>query len=359
MFNRFFQDAVNAVGERHSSGEKLSNLIFPLKNKLSPNGSETLILPVSSAKLSCRVAGIDSGFVQKKLSFLDLALVKTAGVVFDYSSGELKKAEYFPSAFSFPEPLLLKSGLERGEDAQSLSLVRLEKEIGCAVDVIKKFKPKYLFIDGSIVPQYQDRPRSDSLLNNDYCSVVSLFEKLYRTAEDNDCVLIACVEDSRGTRFVEALKDEVIPSLGVHFDSSKLNGFFDAHLLDFCLFEGERTFAFNYSKDVSSHAILKDFSPQYSSSIFVFYLKPAKYDKPLRVEFICKNKEDLRVLADEISSVVFSISSFHREYSFPSVLIEADLRAGLSEQEINVVYQRLIDRLGSKIRMRRTNRPFG
>ena len=64
-------------------------------------------------------------------------------------------------------------------------------------------------------------------------------------------------------------------------------------------------------------------------------------------------------MADKISSIVFSLSSLHKEYSYPSVLIEADLRAKLTEQDISIVYDRLIGKLGPKINMRRNNRPFG
>jgi hypothetical protein len=76
----------------------------------------------------------------------------------------------------------------------------------------------------------------------------------------------------------------------------------------------------------------------------------------LRVEFICK--DGLKECADKISSVVYAISSLHKEYSYPSVLIDADMRAGLKPDEISIVYDRLIDRLGTKIRMRRNSRPF-
>jgi hypothetical protein len=55
---------------------------------------------------------------------------------------------------------------------------------------------------------------------------------------------------------------------------------------------------------------------------------------------------------------VFALSSLHKEYSYPSVLIEADLRAGLNETDISVVYDKLIDKLGPKVRMRRNSRPF-
>lgn len=357
-FNKFFEEAVSAVNTRHSYNERLSSLLASLKVKSSPTRNELIVLPVSKEELSCSVAGVDSGFVSKKLSFLDLVLVKTTGVIFNYTEGQLTKAEYYPAPFSFPEPLLLRSGLEKDEEAQSVSLIRLEQEVNCSIEIIKKFKPKFLFIDGSIVPQYQDKPRKESEINNDYESIVKLFQKLYKIAEDNSTILVACVEDSRGTRFRQILQEEILPLNNVKLDSSLLSGAFDASLLDYYLAQGERTFAFHYTNNVSNHAILKDYSKEWAESIFVFYLKCSTFDKPLRVEFICKNKEDVSKCAKSIASIVYSLGSLHKEYSFPSVLIEADLRAGLSEQEISVVYDRLVDKLGGKIRMRRTNRPF-
>ncbi|MFA6268617.1 MAG: DNA double-strand break repair nuclease NurA [archaeon] len=358
MFNDFLDKAVLAVKTRQSYNERLASFLAQLKTKPSPNLSEPVVLSVEKTPFSGSVAGVDSGFVSKKLSFLDLVLVKTTGVVFTYKEGQLLDAKYHPAPFSFPEPLLLRSGLERDEEAQSVSLIRLEQEVNCAIDVIKKFKPKYLFIDGSIVPQYQDKPRKESEINNDYESIVKLFQKLYKVAEDNSSTLVACVEDSRGTRFRQILQEEVLPMNKINLDKTLLDGAFDASLLDYYLLQGERTFAFSYTNSVSAHAILKDYDNEWAKSIFVFYLKCSTFDKPLRVEFICKDKKDLSKCAKEISEIVFSLSSLHREYSFPSILIEADLRAGLSEQEISVVYDRLVDQLGGKVRMRRTNRPF-
>jgi hypothetical protein len=358
VFNEFFNNAVNAINERHSFNERLSLILAPLKSATAPNSKETISIAVKKEPLSCAVAGIDSGFVSKKLSFIDLVLIKTAGAIFSYKDGSLIKSEYYPAPFSFPEPILLKSGLEKDEEAQSVSLIRLEQEISCAIEVIKKYKPKYLFIDGSIVPQYQDKPRKESQMNEEYHSIVGLFEKLYKVAEENSSILVACVEDSRGTRFRQILQDEILPLHKTKLDTNLLNSAFDASLLDYYLNSGERTFAFPYTNNISNHAILKDYKEEWAKNIFVFYLKASEFDKPLRVEFICKGK-DLNKFASEIASVVYSLSSLHKEYSFPSVLIEADLRAGLNEQEISVVYDRLIDKLGSKIRMRRTNRPFG
>lgn len=358
-FDEFFKKAVLAIEERHSFNEGLCNVLNHLKIVPSPNQVEPITLKVKKSELNFSVAGVDSGFVSKKLSFIDLVLIKTTGAIFSYEKGNLVKSDYFPAPFSFPEPILLKSGLEKDEEAQSVSLIRLEQEVTCAIDVIKKFKPKYLFIDGSLVPQYQDKPRKESGINDDYFSIVNLFEKLYKVSEENSTTLIGCVEDSRGTRFRSILQEEILPKSNSKVESKLLDNAFDASLLDYYLLEGERTFAFPYTNNITNHAILKDYSLEWAKSIFVFYLKCSLFDKPLRVEFISKKNSSLKEIADEIAGVVFTLSSLHKEYSFPSVLIEADLRAGLNEQEISVVYDRLVDKLGAKIRMRRTNRPFG
>ncbi|MEM4261883.1 MAG: hypothetical protein QXI10_02880, partial [Candidatus Diapherotrites archaeon] len=65
-------------------------------------------------------------------------------------------------------------------------------------------------------------------------------------------------------------------------------------------------------------------------------------------------------VANEVASVVFALSSLHREYAYPSVLIDADLHARLSPQEIELVFNKIFDKLGgsSRLRLRRENRPF-
>ena len=78
-----------------------------------------------------------------------------------------------------------------------------------------KIQTRFSFIDGSIVPQYQDKPRKESQINDDYKSVIELFEELYKTAEENNCVLVSTVEDSRGSRFKQILQEEIIPESNI------------------------------------------------------------------------------------------------------------------------------------------------
>lgn len=351
MYNKFLENASKKIEEDSKIHSIIVERLSIFKNNLIDG--KKLVEKVEKANLNCDIAGVDSGFVSKKLSFLDLVLIRTIGVIFSFENSLLKKTSYYPKAFSFPEPFLLKNGLEKDEEQQSVSLNRLTQEIKNSIKIIEKFSPKYIFVDGSIVPQYQDKPRENSRITKEYQSIISLFQSFYEIAEKNNCTIISCVEDSRGTRFKQFLENNIISKS----NQSKeiLENSYDIALLDAYLLEGERTIDFSYTKDISKHPILKDLDKKYSELISVFYIKPSKLDKPLRVEFLSKNSENN---VDEIASVVYKLSSIHKEYAYPSVLIEADLRAGLNEQDINVVYERLIDKLGPKVRMRRNSRPF-
>ncbi|MDD3083619.1 MAG: DNA double-strand break repair nuclease NurA [Candidatus ainarchaeum sp.] len=353
VFDTFLDDALSLFNKYTNSNKENALKLNPIKNMLSPNNNETFISKINDIVFSCKIAGVDSGFVSKRIYFSDLILIKLGGVIFSYDNSVLKKTDYFPSPALFPEPILLKNSLEKDEEIQSVSLERLKKEVQLAIDIIKKFFPKYLFIDGSIVPQYQDKPRNDSVLNSDYKSIIDLFQELYFVAEENNCILISTIEDSRGKRFSQILSN-FLETKNL-FEKDSFNNSNDSFLLDFLLNKKERTFCFSYTSDIKQHPILKDYKKEWSENIFVFYLKASNFDFPLRVEFVSKNPFEK---VDEIASIVYSLSSLHKEYSYPSVLIEADLRARLKDDDISIIYNKLIDKLGARIRLRRNSRPF-
>ncbi|MDD4250625.1 MAG: DNA double-strand break repair nuclease NurA [Candidatus ainarchaeum sp.] len=352
-FDDFLSNVCDSIVLNKSSNQIVFSKLIPLKNKLSLNKIENFVVKVNEKKFSCKIAGVDSGFVSKKLHFVDLVLLKLGGVIFSYNNSILEKADYFPSPALLPQPILLKNFLEKDEEIQSISLIRLRKEIQLSIDIIKKFFPKYLFIDGSIVPQYQDKPRAGSILSDDYKSIIDLFEELYFVAQENDCTLISTIEDSRGKRFIQLIEES---NNSDFFKNNSLKNCFDSLLLDFLLNKGERTFCFNYASDFESHPVLKDYKIDWAKNIFVFYLKASEFDLPLRIEFISKN--NCVEKANEIASIVYSLSSLYKDYSYPSILIEADLRARLKDDDISIIYDKLIDKLGPKMMLRRNNRPF-
>ncbi|MEM4257103.1 MAG: DNA double-strand break repair nuclease NurA [Candidatus Diapherotrites archaeon] len=318
-----------------------------------------IVFPVSKWVANGCVVGVDSGFVSRRFSSIDVVLVRAIASVFGYSNGKLSFSYYYPGFFTFPVPFFSGSYLEDFEFDQSKSLVRLREEVRVAKEVILNYSPKYLFIDGSIVPQYRDKPRKGSVLEGGYSSIINEFESLYSLAFSNGTTLIATVEDSRGKRFCEFLGSDIIPYFLSDFNDD-LSNVFDTQLLDVLLKVGERSCAFTYAKDISQHPILQDFSSSWADKIYCLYLKPSVLDRPLRVEFLVGVDNNVSSVANEVASVVFALSSLHREYAYPSVLIDADLHARLSPQEIELVFNKIFDKLGgsSRLRLRRENRPF-
>jgi len=348
-------------GKKKSIAEKLIAL---KKQKLSDLNSaelleENFFYPIEPAELNHKIAGTDSGFVGKRMHSIDIILVKTVSAIFSYKKNILQKAEYFPSPTDFPKPFISSNVLENDEFICNKSLLRLKEEISCSKKAIEKFKPDYCFIDGSIIPQYADKPRKDSQLGSDYLDLIQLFESLYQTAEENNCNLIATVEDSRGSRFRSILQKELLEKNHL-IEPSSLDCFFDSSLLDYLLSKNQRSFCFNYTSSIKEHPILNDFKEKWASKIKAFYLKPSLLDRPLRVEFLHNGKE-LTEYCNQIASVVLTLSSLHKEYAYPSILIEADLRARLKPNEVETLFNKIQDKLGREnafLSLRRNSRPF-
>lgn len=357
-------EAVENISETDKKRRILSQKLLPLNRlNLLEAGNEQLLeekmlLPVKKAVLECQIAGADSGFVGKDLLALDLVLIRAIGAVFSYKKSILQNAEYYPCFYSFPEPSLGTSSLEADEFQCSKSIQRLIKEVETARQLIERNKPEYCFLDGSIVPQYADKPRKDSQIKNAYHEMLEQFQSLYATAEKNNCELVACVEDSRGSRFRQILQAHLLANQTAL--SEQLEGCYDAILLDYLLQPGERSMAFNYTANIKEHPILMDFDEHWSKSVMAFYIKPVAFDRPLRVEFLHKNGDGISTHASEIASIVYAQSCMHREYAFPAILIEADLHARLTPEEIEIVYDKILNKLGKsfKLRLRRDNRPF-
>ncbi len=350
--------AVSCIHDNEQSRKAIAGQLKQLLGADLGLYEEHLVYPVKPVLPYGRIGGVDSGFVEKSIHSIALVLIRAAGVIFEYRDGKVVDSVYYPGYYQFPVPHLTNYALDSDELTCSKSLLRLREEINAAKELIVQYKPEFLFLDGSIIPQYLDKPRKDSQVNELYHGLLRNFESLYELAEAHGVTLIATVEDSRGSRFRQIVQEEILPAHPVA-DPKRLENLFDSGLLEHLLKRGERSFAFTYSKSIREHPILMDLDEKWGKNIHAFYLKPSDYDRPLRVEFIHRN-HSLTPSVDRIASIVYALASLHREYAYPSVLIEADLRARLKPEEINIVYNKIIDKLGKsvKLRLRRENRPF-
>ena len=275
----------------------------------------------------------------------------------------------------------MRSGLDSHDVMWHKSLYRLKGELSCAAELIRTHSPSALLIDGSIAPLLSDKPSEESEIRPLYDEVVAVYKSLYESAWATGCTLAGVIKDSRSKRFIDivqkhtsssgpeagagdkagandaagAKQDEQAPASAPRPPDSGFLHTSDTNFLYFMLEAGERTCAFKYSSAPTSHQVLKDLG-QWSEKILSFYLKPVKDDRPLRVEFLSGQKT-----FSEVASLVHSLSHLHKAYAYPAVLIEADLRAALDEDEFERAYGSLFSKLGrsaSLMRLRRNSRPF-
>ena len=181
--------------------------------------------------------------------------------------------------------------------------------------------------------------------------------ELYASAEKNKCLLIGTIEDSRSERLKELLKEKILPKHELHLEG--MDFLQDAAILDKTLNAGERSFAFAYANDVHKHSILMDYPFPLASQLHACYVKPSQWDYPIRTEFF-SDAENLTANATRAAEYVYAQSSLHKEYAFPAILIEADLRAGLKPEEIEMVSDKIFSKVGRHtIHLRRRDRrPF-
>jgi len=344
-FFKAIDSIVNEIKVVEERRKRLAEIIKQSTISSSQFLENELIKKVERSNLNARIAGIDSSIMQKSLHGIDILLIRAVSVIYDFENGKLKNVEYYsPSAFF--EPIIFQNQFSEIDLDLASNIVRQEKEVKIAKETIEKFRPKFLFMDGSILPHYIPSIDKDSPLYSYYKKAIDSYKSLFESSKKFETVLAGIIEDSRAARFcnliAESLKLE--KEFLLILEKSK-----DTNLLEYILKKGERTAAFYYS---SQPSIFNFNSKDFAS----FYVKVSEFDFPLRVDFL-NSKESL---ADEISSVLLSMVT-SEDYSFPSILIEADLRARLSEKEMEAFYNELVGRLGfiSSIRKkRRERRPF-
>ena len=316
--------------------------IFPdaLERKLSRK--------VGVNEVDGQVGAVDGGLLAQEFHGIDLVITRAVAVVFEYEKSKRKAHRYYPSAIVTPD-VEADEYLETHEFLWYKSLLRLREELSTARGAIEKFKPDFMLMDGSVVPQITDKPGEGSPIRGLYNEFIGEYKKLYKSADLDNCSLVGVIKDSTGKRFVDIMRSYLGSEGGI------LGKAHDTGFLNFLLKEGERTFTFRYSSSQKEHQVLKDLE-DWGAKVDAFYLKAVEGDRPLRVEFI-EGKRSF----DEIASLIFTLSRINKNYAYPAVLIEADLRAALDQAELDTVYGELVAKTGlrsSMMKLRRDSRPF-
>lgn len=302
--------------------EKLVHKVFPLK--------------LSNKK----ILAVDGGLSYHSYQGIELALVRAVAVLFEYDSREKLSVYYYPSAIPSQRIILIS------DSDTDINNERQHEEIETAIEAAKRFSPDLLLMDGMIVPHINDIPKENSESHERFVRTLESFKKLYDAVPG---LLAGCIEDSRGKRFCEILSKNLLEN-----EKNTLENTSDMNFLYYLLEYGERTSAFRFSGDM-----LINILGEHGKNIYSFYIKTAKLDRPLRVDFY-SNPKNVSEKADRIASLVLS-SCCHDNYGFPAPLIEADFRAKLPEDETEKVRNQILDRVGllpCLMKLRRELRPI-
>ena len=349
-------------GRRRKVAEALSGL-----RGVSFDGVEGIVEPslVNQVEMDplvdLTVAGVDGGLLEQQLHGLDLILVRALAAIFHYRNAELELAEYLPNEVPPPKLIDVAEPLDAREFELLTCMERQLAELEVAAESVRNSGAELLLLDGSVVPQYVDRFPHRPLLLERYQKLIEAYIGLYQACARSGTLLAGAVKDSRGGRFVDILRHEVLPVFGdfglEQKDLAILERSRDTILLDHLLGVGERTPAFTYAEKPASY-VLRDLGP-WAAKVYAFYLKTVPFDRPLRVEFVDCWDQPIKS-ADRIASLVYALSSHHDGFGLPSVLIEADACVRLAEEDLYIVRDSIADRLGpfALLELRRNMRPF-
>ncbi|MCX8205743.1 MAG: DNA double-strand break repair nuclease NurA [Candidatus Micrarchaeota archaeon] len=325
---------MDGLKELISELRKVEGLRTESASALKKSGS--LVRKCPSRPLDFRVGAVDAGLVAQEFHAFDLVIVKAVGAVFEYKNGKLDGHKYYPGPFP-KESVATNGSMDLLELSQYRNIVRLKHEIALAIEVARECD--LMLVDGSLVPLPSDKPANKEM-RAEYDELISLYIKLFEEAKSK---LVGVIKDSRSKRLLE--ENAHIVGQDVIANST------DSTLLDLVLEKGEMTAPIPYSKDAKANQILKDLMP-YSAELNVSYVKAGKNDRPLRVEFFGEGEEVLGKL--------YPLCSINENYSYPSVLIDVDLRAMISQQDAERIYHEVEVApflRGSRL-LRRDSRPF-
>lgn len=291
-------------------------------------------------------AGVDGGLARKALHGLDLILHRAVAAQFHYRDGELDDAAYLPERTPSPDVECVTRNADRQEVDRRATLLRLDAEVSAAQEAVPG--SDLVMLDGSLLPRPGDRPDGEGPLAERYEDVRDGYRELYRRAEEHGTSVAGIVEDSRSSRLCTVLEEHGVPPELVADGR-------DTVILTYLLDPGERTLVTPYSDD--GHPVVTDMDLE--DHFYVFYLRSVEKDRPVRVEFYAPDSPVQR--AEELAARLLALCGEGSSYGIPPVLIEADQRAKLGGNEVDLLTKRVAAKLAHLPGvgdLRRERRPF-
>ncbi len=362
-----FISAVDELVEKISKNEKDMKEILKIIKGIGISSDEikkegiienSITVPVDEQEINkMTIAAVDGGLIAKNFHGIDLVLLRAVGVVFSYNNGKLESYKYHPSSIVDPVPKIYYEPLYETEFETNSNIERQREEVTRAKEVVEKFKPDIMFMHGSIVPQYTTVPSNDSPLYDNFKSMINSYLELFESCIKNRVILAGIIEDSRGSRFCSIINNLMSAKIKDEKIEKLLKETKDTVILNYLLKFKERTLVFSYSSQPQKNPLLKHLD-NHARNLHSFYIKNSELDRPIRVDYLSLGNP--RETAEKISSMLVALSK-NSMYAIPPMIIEADHRAKLNEDEFDLFYSSLLRKLGNTSilnDLRRMQRPF-
>lgn len=325
---------------------------LPERLKTNLDSSYAFWCPISKTDLhSLTIAGVDGGLTTRSLMGCDLFLCRSVSVIITYARDGIFRTSYFPSRAPRPDLLLSLNPVAKSEFERLAGFYRAKLEVTTAEKLIKSSEKSIdvILMDGSILPPATQTQARVVRMSHSQTELLAALRSLMETAEKNGVLLVWVIKNSRTARFIQFL-GQIMPSLSTSIPGllgtdyrSIIRTSRDLDFFFYMLPPSARSFALKLTADEDPR--LKDLF----RDVWSFYLKPARYDAPLRIELAQQpntSADDIQFLIRQTCSIILPLSQFHSRYGLPAPIVEADARSKIHENEFEAIIGQIERRCG-------------
>jgi NurA domain-containing protein len=348
-----------------------------------PYTEKKLVNDYSSIKFSdlsgLRIVAVDGGLGIRSYLGVQLTLVKSSIVIYEFNRDTGPNITYFPpinqndnycfySDFKqFSEKFTTQiAGLRRSYTENTMLLRYLQKT---------EQIPDVILLDGSLLPPppIQLSYENKNYLEN-YSECVKSYQDLYNLTKEKGIILLGSVKDTHSTKFCELLARS-IPFFLRKYKELKpfqelphrqlIHYFTDSEFFFKILKPRQRSLAFRYDMDIKNldskisnssnqgynnlhntndmnfngRKVVSEENKEY---VFATYLQISPFDLPLRIEFLNQaNPKKIAQKVNTIAKILYPLAKMNNRCTLPLPQIEAHLRAHISDEEMEMVSQQL------------------
>lgn len=334
--------------------------------EFQPFRDASFIQPVTPLKMDqldgLRICALDGGLGWRKFLGIQLTLVKTAVVTYEFHGKNRPKILYYPDTHNDARYMFYTDYDLIDENYGSIlaGYRRSIAELRLLLEYLEStpLKPHIIILDGSLtIPPFPFHIPAEHEVHSFYPICVQYYRYLYDFCERYHIQLVGSVKDTKSTTLRDLI-NRAFPTYLNLYDSLKpfyalqyrqiFKRFTDTELLFKIMPPQSRTVIFQpyglaeFHPNSNDNRINPGSSasqlPNVTQEIFASYIQYSAYDIPLRLEF-WSPAVDTEILPrlNRIAAILYPLTAINTQCTLPLPQIEAHLRAHLPEEEMDFI----------------------